>query len=155
MLKGRLLHPELLRALGQAGHGSKVLISDGNYPHSTKSPQTAAHIYLNFTPGVLSVTDVLNVLVDVIPIEAAEVMVPPSGPEPPVFAAYREILGRATTASSPGSCKLDLTPIDRWTFYDIASEPVVAVVIATADQRFFANLLLTIGTVNPNASETT
>src|SRR5688572_16284327 len=35
MLKGTLIHPEILRALGRCGHGSKVLITDGNFPHST------------------------------------------------------------------------------------------------------------------------
>jgi RbsD / FucU transport protein family. len=32
MLKTRLLHPEILAALGEAGHGAQVLIADGNYP---------------------------------------------------------------------------------------------------------------------------
>ena len=32
MLKTRLLHPGILRALGEAGHGAQVLIADGNYP---------------------------------------------------------------------------------------------------------------------------
>ena len=41
MLKYRLLHPELLRALGEAGHGARVLIADGNYPLATRSPGRA------------------------------------------------------------------------------------------------------------------
>ena len=39
MLKYRLLHPELLRALGEAGHGARVLVADGNYPLVTRSPE--------------------------------------------------------------------------------------------------------------------
>jgi len=35
MLKTRLLHPEILQALGSSGHGGQVLIADGNYPFST------------------------------------------------------------------------------------------------------------------------
>ena len=35
MLKYRLTHPEILAALAGAGHGSQVLIADGNYPFST------------------------------------------------------------------------------------------------------------------------
>lgn len=31
MLKSCLLHPEILEALGRAGHSSKILIADGNY----------------------------------------------------------------------------------------------------------------------------
>ena len=40
MLKSHLLHPEILEALGRAGHSSKILIADGNYPFAT--PQVAA-----------------------------------------------------------------------------------------------------------------
>lgn len=37
MLKTELLHPEVLEALGTSGHGSRVLIADGNYPFATGS----------------------------------------------------------------------------------------------------------------------
>src|SRR6476469_4898898 len=106
MLKGRLTHPELLRALAGAGHGAKVLLADGNYPVGTKAPAGASRVYLNLTPGVVSVTDVLAVLVEAIPIEAAEVMVPASGPEPPIFADFRRLLEGATTAAGTGPERL-------------------------------------------------
>ena len=32
MLKGNLIHPQILSALGTAGHGATILIPDGNYP---------------------------------------------------------------------------------------------------------------------------
>ena len=32
MLKTKLLQPEILGILGMAGHGTQVLIADGNYP---------------------------------------------------------------------------------------------------------------------------
>ena len=35
MLKTNLLHPEILSALGSNGHGSMLLIADGNFPFST------------------------------------------------------------------------------------------------------------------------
>ena len=136
MLKGRLIHPELLRALGAAGHGAKVLLADGNYPVSTKAPAAAARVYLNLAPGLLTVTDVLRVLVEAIPIEAAEVMVPAEGPEPPIFAEFRQLL--------PG---LALDELDRHAFYDAALSPDVAVVVATGESRIYANLLLTVGVV--------
>ena len=152
MLKGHLLHPELLRALAAAGHGAKVLLADGNYPLSVKSPPAAARIYLNLAPGIVTVTDVLDALVDTVPIEAAEVMVPDSGPEPPIFAEFRRILARATTlrAVAPGGGAPDqLRTMDRFTFYDAASAPDVAVAVATGERRIYANLLLTIGVVPP------
>ena len=37
MLRTDLIHPPLLEALARCGHGSKVLIADGNYPLAEKS----------------------------------------------------------------------------------------------------------------------
>jgi L-fucose mutarotase len=137
MLKTKLLHPEILVALGGAGHGSKVLIADGNFPFSTGANPAAKRVYLNLTLGLVTVTDVLKVLVDAIPIEAAEVMQPPTG-EPPIFAEFRAML--------PG---LELKPLGRFEFYDAACERDVALVITTGEQRIYANLMLTIGVVMP------
>jgi L-fucose mutarotase len=152
MLKGRLVHPELLRALGAAGHGAKVLLADGNYPVGTKAPAGASRIYLNLAPGIVSVTDVLRVLITAIPIEASEVMVPDEGPEPPVFEEFRALLREATTlasAAAGGGTPHVLKPLGRFAFYDAACEPDVAVVVATGEQRIYANVLLTIGVVTP------
>ena len=73
MLKYRLTHPEILAALGSAGHGSQVLIADGNYPFTTGSNPAAKKVFLNLTRGSAPVDEVLRVLVDAIPIEAAHV----------------------------------------------------------------------------------
>ena len=62
----------------------------------TVAPSTAARVFLNLAPGVVAVTDVLDVLIDAIPIEAAEVMVPANGPEPPIFAEFRLMLEHET-----------------------------------------------------------
>ncbi|NLD72046.1 MAG: RbsD or FucU transport, partial [Chloroflexi bacterium] len=51
MLKYTLTHPEILAALGTAGHGSQILIADGNYPFTTGSSPTAKRVYLNLTRG--------------------------------------------------------------------------------------------------------
>lgn len=151
MLKGRLLQPDILAALGAAGHGAKVLLADGNYPVSTRTPATAARVYLNLAPGIVSVTDVLDAFVDAIPVEGAEVMVPPSGPEPTIFADFRRLLERATTApgTAPTPGSLALTALSRDAFYAAASAPEVALAVATGESRIYANLLLTIGVVTP------
>jgi L-fucose mutarotase len=138
MLRYKLIHPEILAALGTAGHGSQVLIADGNYPFTTGSPAAARRVYLNLAPGLLNVTDVLAALVDAMPIEAAHVMVPDSGPEPPIFAEFRALL--------PG---VELQNLGRFPFYEAARGPDVALVIATGERRVYANLLLTIGVVPP------
>jgi L-fucose mutarotase len=148
MLKGKLIHPEILRVLGRAGHSSKVLIADGNYPAATKRPSTATLVSLNLSPGVVSCVDVLESLVAAIPIEAALVMKPePSGPygmggNPEIWDAFRAVLLASGT-------DVELKPVERFNFYEISSRSDVALVIATGEQRLYANLLLTIGVVKP------
>lgn len=139
MLKSELLHPEILRALGGAGHGSKILIADGNYPFGTGGHPDATRVYLNLAPGTLNVVDVLKVLARAIPIEAAEVMSPAEGPEPAIFAEFRAVLGK----------ELPLKDLGRFPFYDAARERNTCLVIATGEQRIYANILLTIGVVKP------
>lgn len=138
MLKTRLLHPGILEALGEAGHGAQVLIADGNYPLLTRSSGAAHRVYLNLAPGLVTVTDVLTVLVDAIPVEAAHVMIPDSGEEPAIYSEFRELL-----PDTP------LQPLKRLQFYGAARGPDLALAISTGDQRIYANLLLTIGVVMP------
>ena len=138
MLKYQLLHPEILQALGAAGHGSQVLIADGNYPFTTATNRDARRVYLNLAPGLLSATDVLAVLADAIPVEAAHVMVPEDGPEPAIFAEFRALLSG-----------VELQPLSRFDFYDAARGSNLALVIATGERRVYANILLTIGVVPP------
>jgi L-fucose mutarotase len=138
MIKYQLLHPEILQALGEAGHGGQVLIADGNYPFSTRAYRGARRVYLNLAPDLLKVTDVLSVLVDAQPVESAHVMVPEGGPEPTIFAEFRALLP-----------DLKLQGLGRFEFYDAALRPDLALVIATGERRLFANLLLTLGVVPP------
>lgn len=134
MLHTDIVHPDLLRALARSGHGTKILLADGNYPHNTGAPDGAERIHLNLTPGVLTVTQVLEPLVRTVPVEAAEIMLTAESAEAPVIADYRALLPDATFAGH-----------ERFAFYDAARGADVAVVVATADQRQYANLLLTIG----------
>ena len=139
MLKTRLTHPEILHALAMAGHRAKVLITDGNYPHSTKSNPSAARVFLNLAPGTVKVTEVLEALTHTIPIESAEVMQSEDGKEPPIWAEFRALL--------PG---IVLTERPLPEFYKAALLPDIALEIATGEQQPYANLLLTIGVIWPN-----
>jgi L-fucose mutarotase len=147
MLKSQLLHPQILHALARSGHGSKILISDGNYPHWTKHGPHAEVVYLNLAPGQLLVADVLKALITAIPIEKAEVMdFARTGPnslsaDPPIWNEFRQLL--------PG---LELEKIERFSFYEAAGKPDVCLTVATGDQRIYANLLLTIGVVKPSST---
>src|SRR5487761_2742086 len=105
-----MTHPELLRAIAGAGHGAKILLADGNYPHSVWVSPRAERIALNLAPGLLTVDD-----------------------------GYREQL--------PG---IPFTEVPRFDFYDEAKSDDVCCVVATGDQRLYANLLLTIGVRQPD-----
>jgi L-fucose mutarotase len=139
MLTTRLLHPQILQALGEAGHGAQVLIADGNYPLITRSNPAAHHVYLNLAPGMLSVTDVLDVIAEAIPVESAHVMGPDDGSEPSIYADFRRLL-----PDTP------LQRMERFAFYDKARGPDTALAISTGEQRIYANILLTIGVVMPD-----
>jgi len=148
MLRTKLLQPQILEALGRAGHGAKVLIADGNYPFSTTLGPNAALVSLNLSPGVVSCTQVLETLGTVIPIEAAAVMdVPRSGPgafldDPPIWSEFEKLLKAARAG-------VRLERLERFQFYRAAAAPETALVVATGEERIYANLLLTIGVVLP------
>lgn len=143
MLMTRLLHPEILEALAASGHGGKILIADGNYPFSTRANPAARRVYLNFMPGRLNAVEVLEGLVASVPVESADVMTPDFGDEPDIFAEFRKLLP-----------EIELRPHGRFSFYDLCRDPDTALVIATAEQRIYANILLTIGVVMPPSPKT-
>ncbi|NIA13555.1 MAG: RbsD or FucU transport [Nitrospiraceae bacterium] len=138
MLKQPLIHPELLEILGSAGHGSKVLIADGNYPASTRLGENAGIVYLNLAPGKPTVPEVLETLLTAIPVEDAAVMAPDSGDEPEIFGEFRALMP-----------DLELTEYGRFEFYDEAQGPDTCLQVVTGEQRIYANVLLTIGVVMP------
>jgi L-fucose mutarotase len=131
-----LLQPDILRALAGAGHGAKVLVADGNYPVSTGTPESATRVYLNLRPGCVSVMDVLASLVGVVPMEAALVMLPRDGHTPEVHREIHELLGGVPIQGK-----------SREEFYAAARHSDTALAIATGEERRFANVLITIGTV--------
>ncbi len=153
MLKTRLLHPEILDALGRAGHGSKILIADGNYPFATTLGPNARLVCLNLAPGQLGAITVLEALLSAIPVEAAAVMqYAKSGPhalpgDPPIWGEFRRVL---LAHEAPAELEL----LDRLGFYAAARSPDVALTIATGEEAIYANVLLTIGVVRAQHSAT-
>ena len=147
MLKLPVLHPEILAALGSAGHLSKVLISDGNYPHNTKPNPRARIVWANFIPGVVSATTALEMVCGLVPIEKAEVMAPDTSGEyamsedPPIWADFRQIL------STRSDFRGELTPLFKPQFNEQARSDDLCLIVATAEQRIWSNILLTIGVV--------
>jgi L-fucose mutarotase len=144
MLNHQLIHPKINEVLGRAGHHSRVLIADGNYPASTTLGPNAELVCLNLSPGVVTVTQVLEALLSAIPVERLNTMdYERTGQyalaeDPPVWEQYRAAVKKA-------GLDLKLEPIEKWAFYEAVNTPDLALTIQTADQQRFANLLVTMG----------
>lgn len=144
MLKSELIHPEISQIIAQAGHSSRILIADGNYPASSAIGPGAKLVSLNLAPGLVTVSQVLQVLLTAVPIEAVNTMgMPEDDPhrldaDPAVWNDYRSILKQA-------GMDVELTPIQRWDFYDAVASRDHVLTIQTGDQALWANLLLTVG----------
>jgi L-fucose mutarotase len=140
MLRYPLIHPEMIGALATAGHGSQVLIVDGNYPHATGVNPAATLVYLNLRPGLVTVEDVLAPVLSAIEVEGATVMRPDDAIEPEIFGSFREQLPA-----------LELVQLERHDFYAAACGRDVALAVATGEERWYANILLTIAAITPPA----
>ncbi len=148
MLKTSLLHPDILRICARAGHHSKILIADGNYPACSKIGPKAELICLQLTPGIPTVSQVLKALLEVLPVDVFNTMgIDPSDPyaqkgDPPVWQEYRTIIRQA-------GLQRDLEPIMKWDFYSAVASDDHVLTIQTADQALWANLLLSVGVRTP------
>jgi L-fucose mutarotase len=144
MLKHQLIHPKINEVLGRAGHHSKILIADGNYPASTKRGSKAELVCLNLSPGIVTVAQVLRAVLSAIPVDRVYTMgIPPDDPyakqgEPPVWNEFRQTLKEARQ-------RLKLEQISKWDFYAAVESPDHALTIQTGDEALWANVLLTIG----------
>ena len=144
MLKTSLTHPDILRIVARAGHHSKILIADGNYPASSKRGPNAELVCLNLSPGVVTVAQVLRTLLSAVPVDGVNTMgIPPDDPyaqkgEPPVWNEFRGVIAQS-------GVKLALEPILKWDFYQAVESPDHVLTIQTADRALWANVLLTMG----------
>ncbi len=144
MLKHQLIHPRINEILGRAGHHSKILIADGNYPASTKRGPHAEVVCLNLSPGVVTVSQVLRAILSAVPVDEVSTMgIPPDDPyaqhgEPTVWKEFRAVVGEA-------GLKIPLTPISKWDFYKAVESNDHVLTVQTADQSLWANVLLTMG----------
>ena len=148
MLLNTLIHPEISGILAAAGHHSKILIADGNYPASSTLGPNAELVSLNLRPGLMTVSQVLETLLAAVPIDIVNTMgIPADDPyaqgDPPVWADYRKILDSA-------GLDLKLEPIQKWDFYEAVRGPDLVLTIQTGDQALWANLLLSIGVRKPD-----
>ena len=137
MLKTSLIHPEILAALAASGHFSQVIIADANFPVASNRGPNARVVHLNLKPGTVDALTLLEVLLTVVPVQAATVMEPPADFQPPIHEQYRQTLGS----------EIQWNAMERWAFYEKIASPRTTLMIATGEQQRFANLLLEIGVV--------
>ena len=144
MLKHNLIHPQINEILGRAGHHATILIADGHFPASTKKGPNAEVVCLNLMPGVVTCSQALEAVLSAIPVDAVTTMMYTKDDpyaldrDPPVWDEYRAILHKAGLA-------LELTPVEKWAFYDAVETPDHVLTIQTADLQRYANILLSIG----------
>ncbi|MDR1613241.1 MAG: RbsD/FucU family protein [Planctomycetota bacterium] len=141
MLKTTIIHPELIQALAEAGHGARILLADSNYPVTVKANPEARVVFLNFVSGMIGGVDIIKALVETIPVESAFYMTPPDGKMPEIVQEYRKLIDASAVFEPKG----------RFEFYEEALSPDTSLVIASGEQRTYANLLLTVGVVQPRA----
>ena len=146
MLDTPLLHPDILVILARAGHHSRVLIADGNYPALDKRGPRAELVSLQLSPGIPTVAQVLAAVLATVRIDAVHTMgvdrsdsyATATPGDPPVWEDYRRIIAAA-------GATLVLEPIVKWDFYAAVASPDHVLTIQTADTQPWANLLLTLG----------
>ncbi len=144
MLKHTLIHPEINAILGRAGHHSKILIADGNYPASSKKGPNAQVISLNLSPGCVTVVQVLRAILSAVPVDHVNTMGIPADDayakfgEPPVWNEFRAVLKESGSS-------LPLEPILKWDFYKAVESADHVLTVQTGDQALWANVLLSMG----------
>ncbi|MGJ8654506.1 MAG: RbsD/FucU family protein [Opitutaceae bacterium] len=136
MLKTPVIHPQIMEALGRSGHFAQIVIADGNLPVGAMSGPNSTTVHLNFRPGMLDAIQVLEGILTVCPIQGATVMQKPAEANAEIHESYKELLGEVTWDE-----------MERWAFYDKIRDQATTLIIATGEQRRFANLILTVGVV--------
>ncbi len=141
-----LLNADVLYALAAMGHGDSIVLCDSNFPAQSVARKTALGKLLRIDGA--SVPAVTKAVLSVLPLDTfiddpvqcmAVVDSPNERPE-----VQHEV--QAVIAASAGAEFL-LTPVERFTFYERASESFA--VLACGERRFYGCFILTKGVVGP------
>lgn len=144
MLNHKLIHPQINEILGRAGHHSKILIADGNYPACSKIGPNADLVCLNLMPGLVTVAQVLEAILSAVAVDTINTMgIPADDPyaqkgTPPVWKEFESVIAAANLDQ-------ELEPIQKWDFYEAVESPDHVLTVQTGDQALWANVLLTMG----------
>jgi len=143
MLKGidPVLCPELLAILRAMGHGDEIVIADAHFP-------AASHARRLVRADGASASRLVRAIVSLLPLDSyvpnAVFRMAVSGkPDevPPIVAEYDAILTKAGYEAA-------IEPIERFAFYERAAKAYA--IVATGEERQWANLILKKGVIVPN-----
>lgn len=142
MLKGipSILSPELLKVLMEMGHGDRIVIGDGNFPHASISKNSIlvrldGHGAAEVLDAILTLMP-LDTYVDA-PVNLMEV-VPGDPVETPIWDTFAGIVEKHQPGAKIGH-------IERFRFYEEAAKCYA--VIATGETALYANVILQKGVV--------
>ena len=129
------IHPDLLKALATAGHGSNILIADGNFPADIGVPERTEKVFLNYAPDKPRVTEVLETVSRLVNIESAIVAVREDMNDTPIMKEFQDYLPEGVTIQKQ----------KRWDFRASCMAPETGLLIQTGDLRLYGCILLTVG----------
>ena len=142
MLKGipSILTPELLKVLMEMGHGDRIVIGDGNFPHASIAKDSIlvrldGHGAAEVLDAILALLP-LDTYVDA-PVSLMEV-VPGDPVETPIWGEFEKIVEKHQTGTKIGH-------IERFRFYEEARKCYAA--ISTGETALYANVILQKGVV--------
>ncbi len=135
MINSGIIHPEILKALAEAGHGSNIIIADGNFPADIGVPAHTKKVFLNYKPDVPKVPEVLEAVLKMVNVEAAAAPVRDDLSDAPVFPEYRALLPK----------EVEIKKLRRWDFRAACAAPETALLIQTGDLRLYCCIILTVG----------
>ena len=142
MLKGipSILTPELLKVLMEMGHGDRIVIGDGNFPHASIAKDSIL-VRLD-GHGAAEVLDAILALLPLdtyveAPVSLMEV-VPGDPVETPIWGEFEKIVEKHQPGTKIGH-------IERFQFYEEARKCYA--VISTGETALYANVILQKGVV--------
>ncbi len=142
MLKGvpKIISPELLKKLSEAGHGDEIVIADGNFPAETFGKRVVR------ADGI-SGTKMLEAVLSLVPLDTysdpnfmlMQLTESDKGKiNPTIWEDYKKIANEKDDNVRVGF-------IDRFDFYERAKSAYV--VIATGEEAVYANIIIKKGVI--------
>ncbi len=140
MLKGLhpAISPPLLAVLAEMGHGDELAIVDANFPAAANARRLVHAAGLG-SPLVLEAVLTLLPLDAFVPAPAA-IMTPPEG-RPPIAGEFQRLLDAAEGSA------VSIEDVERFAFY--ARTAAAFAVVATGESRWWGNILLRKGAMEP------